>query len=69
MIAKPEPVKRERTDCGFQFGAATVECFASDEKRGVAIIGLTTPKHSFQIYVTKTGKVRIFSKGMEVLHG
>lgn len=64
------PIKRERTECGFQFGAATVECVASVGSRGdIAIIGLTTPKHSFQIYVTKTGKVRIFTNGFEVLHG
>lgn len=62
-------LKPERTDCGFQFGAATVEAFASDKRRGIAVIGITTPKHKFQITVTKTGKVRIYTNGMEVLHG
>lgn len=62
-------VKTQRTEFGFQFGAALVECLASDKKERNAIIGLTTPKHKFQIHVTKTGKVRIYTNGMEVLHG
>lgn len=61
--------KRERTDFGFIFGAANVSCLASDKRRGVSVIGLETPKHSFQFVVTKTGRVRIYSNGMEVLHG
>lgn len=58
-----------RTEHGIQFGAALVECLASDDKRGWVAIGLETPKHKFQIQVTKTGKVRIFTNGFEVLHG
>lgn len=50
---------------GFEFGAASITRRFSDEKRGCVTILLTTAKHfgenEIQIYVTKTGKVRIFS--------
>jgi hypothetical protein len=62
-------IERKRTESGFQFGAALVECWATDDKRGTAVIGITTPKQVFQFYVTKTGKVRIYTNGFEVLHG
>ena len=68
MTEREEP-KRERTDFGFIFGAANVSCLASDKRRGVAVIGLETPKHKFQFVVSKTGRVRIYLNGMEVLHG
>jgi hypothetical protein len=51
------------TAYGFQFGAALVERACSDDKRGWVVLTLCTPKHDgiarLQIYVTKTGKVRI----------
>jgi hypothetical protein len=49
------------TKYGFDWGAASVErCFSDDEKGWVTLL-LKTPKlkHGLQIYVTKTGKVRI----------
>lgn len=48
---------------GFEYGAAKVERLFSDEKKGWVTIGVTTPKVEIQVYVTKTGKVRVFSKG------
>ena len=50
------------TDFGFQFGAAKVERWTKD-KRGGVVIGITTPKETIQVYVTKTGKVRVFANG------
>lgn len=44
---------------GFQYGAAKITRLFSDEKRGWVTIGIKTPKHSIQVYVTKTGKVRV----------
>lgn len=49
-----------RTASGFVFGAATVECLCSDEKKGWVIVGVETPKHRIHVYVTKTGKVRVY---------
>lgn len=44
---------------GFKYGDATIERHISDEKKGWVVLGLETSKHRLQIYVTKTGKVRI----------
>jgi hypothetical protein len=46
---------------GFEWGAAKIERLFSDKKEGWVTIGLSTPKAELQIYVTKTGKVRIHS--------
>jgi hypothetical protein len=53
----------KETRYGFEYGAAKVERIFSDEKKGCVILGIETPKHKhgLQIYVTKTGKVRIHS--------
>jgi len=49
---------------GFVYGAATITRLFSDAKKGWITIGIETPKYTenegIQIYVTKTGKVRIF---------
>ena len=51
------------TKYGFEWGAAKVQRAFSDDKRGWVTLTLETPKHSghagLQIYVTRTGKVRI----------
>lgn len=56
-------VRYSQTQYGFDFGAASITRMASDRRRGWVVIGLQTPKHkdnkSIQIYVTKSGKVRI----------
>jgi hypothetical protein len=57
------------TQYGFEWGASNVIRHCADDRRGWVIIGLDTPKHAkqkeLQIYVTKTGKVRIFSANGE----
>jgi len=49
------------TEFGFEYGSAKVTRLFSDEERGWVTIGVATPKHerAIQVYVTKTGKVRI----------
>lgn len=44
---------------GFKYGDAIIERHISDEKKGWVVLGLKTSKHDLQIYVTKTGKIRI----------
>lgn len=45
---------------GFQWGAATVaRLFAAKDRPGSVTMSLKTPKDDLQIYVTKTGKIRI----------
>ncbi len=51
-----------QTAHGFDFGAAKVTCMCSDDKKGWVLIGIETPKQRLQVYVTRTGKVRIHDK-------
>lgn len=56
------------TRFGFEFGALDVRRACSDEKAGWVTVDLTTPKARLQVYVTKTGKVRVFTNaGVEWL--
>ena len=60
----PATVHYRETQFGFEYGAAKVTRLTDDEKRGWVVIGIETPRHthhSLQVYVTKTGKVRVFS--------
>lgn len=50
---------------GFRYGAAEVTRMCSDEKKGWVVICIETPKSSFKVYVTKTGKIRIYDKDGE----
>lgn len=51
----------KETRYGFEYGAAQVTRACSDEKKGWVIIQVKTPKEDIQLYVTRTGKVRVFS--------
>ena len=44
---------------GFHWGSVTIERLFSSEKKGWVTLGISTPKAQLQVYVTKTGKVRI----------
>jgi hypothetical protein len=50
---------------GFKYGAVEVTRLTSDDKKGWVVLGVKTPKTEIQIYVTKTGKVRIHEDGKE----
>ena len=53
----------EETKYGFEWGAAEISRCFSDEKSGWVTLIIRTPKHKgndcLQVYVTKTGKIRI----------
>lgn len=53
------------TPYGFEWGAAKIERCFSDAKKGWVTFLLTTKKVELQIYVTKTGKVRVSDKKRE----
>lgn len=64
--ATKDTVRRELTEYGFQFGAALVErCMETG--RGGVVVTVKTPKCTLDVYVTKTGKVRLWMGGFEVL--
>ena len=49
----------EELKYGFKYGAAKVTRLCSDDKKGWVTLGIETPKQTIQVYVTKTGKIRI----------
>ena len=56
----------EPLEYGFKYGSASVTRVCSDEKKGWVVIGIDTPKKNIQVYVTKTGKVRLYDEGREI---
>lgn len=48
---------------GFRFGAAEYVRCMSDDKKGWTVCQIASPKMKLQIYVTKTGKIRVFESG------
>ena len=65
----PEALQRkvtsESTEFGFQFGSALVERSA-DVGKGAVFVTVKTPKYVLDIYVTKTGKIRLYITGKEL---
>jgi hypothetical protein len=53
-------------DFGFQFGAAKVTRCMSDSRAGWVVVAVDTPKTHVQVYVTKTGKVRVYTDKKEL---
>lgn len=52
----------EEIRCGFQWGAAKIVRLFSDNKQGSVTLAIETKKTELQIYVTKTGKIRVFDR-------
>lgn len=58
-------VRAEVTEYGFNYGAAEVTRMHRDHARGTCLIGIKTPRAELQVYVTRTGLVRVFDKQVE----
>jgi hypothetical protein len=54
---------------GFEYGSAEVTRIASCEKKEWVVMQVDTPKNNLQIYVTKTGKVRVWLDHVEMIKG
>lgn len=54
------------TEYGFTYGSAEITRMHTDTKTGAVYLGIKTPKADMQIYITKTGKVRIFNGSKEL---
>lgn len=52
----------EQTQFGFEWQAAKVTRLFSDPQRGWVTLGIKTPREDLQIYITKTGKIRVYGK-------
>ena len=55
----------KKTTFGFEYGNAKVTRLFSNEERGWVTLEVKSDKQAIQIYITKTGKIRIHSKGKE----
>jgi len=51
---------------GFTYGAAKVVRIHSNENKGWVLLGINTPNDSIQVYITKTGKIRVYRKDGEL---
>lgn len=54
-------IRYEETPFGFNWGAAEVSRLFSDTKKGWITFEVKTDKETLQVYVTKTGKIRVNS--------
>lgn len=52
----------ETTQYGFKWGSATIERLCSDEKKGWVYLAVSSPKAIIELYVTKSGKIRVYEK-------
>lgn len=66
-MTKEKIIHYKETQYGFEYGSARVERAFSDEDKGWVAFLITTPKYpnGLQVYVTKTGKIRVFVDGEE----
>jgi hypothetical protein len=56
-------IEYKELEYGFKYGAAEVTRCFSDHKDGWVTLSIKTPKSEIQVYVTKTGKIRIHDHG------
>lgn len=59
MVKGKPQIHGEITPFGFEYGAATITRIHGDVANGWVVMSLKTPKTDLQIYVTKTGLVKI----------
>lgn len=57
----------QETQYGFEYGSAKVNRLYSDEKTESVTIGIDSQKSRVQVYVTKTGKIRVYKDGNELI--
>ena len=50
------------TQHGFKFGSLDITRTYFDDKSGVSVIGIKTPKAKFSVRATKTGCMRIYDE-------
>ena len=69
MKKRAQDIHYLETRFGFEYGAASITRAFSDEKKGWVVLVLRTPKADIQLYITKTGKVRVYDTkcGRELL--
>ena len=56
------------TQFGFQWGGGEIKRVCDIEKTGAVILALETKRTELEIYVTRTGKVRVVTHGGNEWH-
>jgi len=69
MNTDDKTIRYKETKYGFNYGALDITRIHSDPQKGYILLSLKTPKKELQVYVTKTGKIRIYDHkdGRELL--
>lgn len=57
----------KETTYGFEYASAEVNRVTSDDDKGWVVLSVKSPKHDVQLYVTKTGKIRIWKDNVELV--
>lgn len=56
------PIRYEITQFGFNWGAAVIERLCDNEKTGSVCLSIRAGENMLSIYVTKSGKFRVFDE-------
>ena len=64
---KLDPTVLYQLPSGFEWGPVLVTRVAKDTKKGWVVVELKSQKDRVQVYVTKTGKIRVYNKDKELL--
>jgi hypothetical protein len=59
-IVIDKKVKLKETPYGFSWGPMNIERVVSDEAKEWVVVNVESKKHCVQVYVTKTGKIRVW---------
>lgn len=51
----------QQTGYGFIWNCATITRLTSNDKKGWVYLGVVTPKDRLEIYITKSGKIRVYN--------
>ena len=61
-----EDVHFQEIPYGFEYGSAEVTRICSDKKKGWVLMKVDTPRGRVEVYVTKTGKIRVWKDSVEM---
>jgi hypothetical protein len=59
-------IDHKNTKYGFNWGAAKIERRCCSSEEGWIDLAIITPRDEVHVYVTKTGKVRLYNKKGEI---
>ena len=63
----PNKIHYSKTKYGFEYGSVSIERVCDGEKNGWVFLRIKTPRQQFQIYATKSGKVRLYEEKENII--